>query len=279
MKSHAAWRMASSRTSLVVALGAALGAVACVAGIVLSGSGPEGSPQLLTSAVFGNTLLAFGSALVGACLSIAVGRLGETLATERMIELVDELKSDLVRTTTSRMVSDESDLQPLRRKMYHYHLTSVDGVLMWRHRIYNFHESGGIGVLRTVVSVDDPRGGTHQYEIEVGVRGTRVVVVQRRLQGQEDVVVGVYPQMLHGFKSTHFGICILQNWDSESVLTKCILSYEPVLPEQAPGAVPPDKAAELDTLWGREFARVNRLLVNQATAGSSSSVPVPVQDR
>ncbi len=254
-------RVVEQRGETILRLLLALGAVLIVAGSVLA-LRQGGAPQSQSVTVLSGLLTVFGGAVVGAATSIVVARIADSSTLEEVRDLI-------VTNTASRFFSNEADLSPIRKTWYHYHMTVMEGTCVWRHRKYHFEKSGGLGTLSTEIEVLDPAGGSHKYSIEAGVRGGRLVLLQRRLEGHEEVVVQVYPDMLAGFRSVHCGISFLQDWDSNHLVTRAILSRDPLIRDLPEGSVPDDVAAALTNAWDADFRRLNRVTFDSLAEDTS----------
>jgi len=233
----------------------ALGAVLVVSGSILAlrQSGSPTTASTYPAIMLASLLTVLGGSILGSVVGNMISRLSQESA-------VDEIKQ-LIKANTSRaFFSAEEDLRPIRRAWHQYHLTVFDGKPIWRHRICHFESSGGLGTLGAEFEVMDPVGSPHKYSLEAGVRGGRLVLLQRRLEGHEEAIVSVYPDMLAGHRSVHCGVTFLQDWDSNHLVTRTILSRDPLIAGISEGTVPDDVASTLNDRWDSDFGRLNRVM-------------------
>jgi hypothetical protein len=232
---------------LVVGVLVTLGGVLNQAGAVPAGQ--RGS-------VVSSLLSTMGAGLIGAVLAILVAQYLEMSSVERLRDMLDGALLNDFR-------SSDTDVEQLRRPVHRYYATIVDGAYGWRAWIYHFEGSDGVGSLVTRVEQADEFGVTRRYRVEAGVRGTRLVIFGMRLGGHEGISVSVYPGLLGAFRQYHCGVSILQSFDSVDVITRTIISLEPLV-ETELGAMSDTEARRLDELWEKEFPRLTRDLLGGA---------------
>jgi hypothetical protein len=192
-------------------------------------------------------LITLGGGLVGAVLGILIANYFD-------LSTMDDVKALLSATLTSSLLSVDSELEQLRRPVYRYYATTVEGRYVWRAWIYHFEHSVGVGTLTTRVQNRDEFGVTRRYRVEAGVRGTRIIMFGIRLNGPEAVSVSVYPGVLGAFRQYHCGLSFLHNFDSEEIVTRTIISFE-ALVEGTIGVLTSEESDVLDGLWEKQFPR------------------------
>ncbi|MBL0946592.1 hypothetical protein [Brevundimonas sp.] len=191
----------------------------------------------------GGTLQAVGGALLGSAASILLAAILERPA-------VVQVRNTLIATLGARLLSDNEELERMRRKWHQYHLTVYDGKKVWRYKIVDLSVDSSLNSVAARFQVLDPRteGKRHVYKVEAGVRGRRVIFLQSRTEGGEDEVVYVYPRMAAGFMRVASGFAFMESWDGQSLVTQTILSSEP-LAAIAVGTVPDEHSETITKAW------------------------------
>ena|ERR1700730_6994781 len=219
-------------------------------GLALTGIGVLIASQQNTAT--GRVVAALASSvaggLIGAVSTIIVSGRAESTA-------LAEVREMLSATTASNFFSRDLLLNPLRRPWHHYRITQVDGIPVWRYCVYHFEQASSIGTIATTVDYINPRGlDKHTYSVEAGVRGSRLIMIDRRLEGEEAPIIQVYPDMLRGFQSIHCGVVFVQTWDGNHVITPGILSDSPLIGTLTEGTVQSaDDGKLLNEQWQRHF--------------------------
>ena len=229
-------------------------------GVVMTGFGityaaatapTDGHPATLPNELVSGLLTAVGGGIVGATLSLLV-----TGSSDR--DTLRTIRQVVEGSLHSTMISDEASLVPVRRRWHHYFVTTIDDRTVWRYERYNFDLSLAVGSVVVAIAIDDETGLTHRYQVEAAVRGDRLIVLSSMIGGDEPVFTEVYPQFLD-FKSQHFGVAVMQNWDGFNMLTKTILSRSPLFDAEE-GTVADEHFAMLEEKWERGFAGHNKVL-------------------
>lgn len=229
-------------------------------GVVMTGFGiayaaatapKAGQAASLPNELVSGLLTAIGGGIVGATISLLVtgGSDRDTLRTIRQV---------VEGSLHSTMISDESALAPVRRCWHHYFVTTIDEKTVWRYERYNFHLSLAVGSVAIAIAVEDENGLGHRYQVEAAVRGDRLIILSSMIGGDEPVFTEVYPQFLD-FKTQHYGIVLMQNWDGYNMLTKTILSRAPLFDAEE-GTVAEEHFKMLEEKWQRGFAGHNKVL-------------------
>jgi hypothetical protein len=262
-------RSAAPRSGREDAAGVAVLRLLLIVGVLLTVSGAlialwtaQTPGQRAASQVLAALLTSAGGAIVGAALSVTVSDFASRNAVEKISQLITS-------NSESRFLSEETSLAPLRSRWHHYHLTIADDQRISRYRTLDFSTAPGLGTLTARSQTLDPSGELHRYSFELGARGRRMILIQERLEGQEEVIVDVYPDMLAGFRTIHCGVSFLQDWDSNHLATRAILSRDVLIESTQPGTVSQDEAARLDETWDKEFRRVNRVMFGPEPAADN----------
>jgi hypothetical protein len=136
----------------------------------------------------------------------------------------------------------------------------IEGQPKWRYEIFHFDSDVSIGSLTTMVASRDPDGEPHDYRIDAAVRGSRLILTQTALQGQEAPMVEIFPYILHDFRTTHAGVGIVQTWDGVEILSSALLSRRPLCDVSESDSLNEDQAKHLTELWESTFGDFGRLL-------------------
>lgn len=202
----------------------------------------------LTDRFIGGTLQALGGALLGSAASILLAAVLEKPA-------VVQVRNTLIATLGAKLLSDNGELERLRRRWHQYHLTIADGKSVWRYKIVDLSVDPSLNSVAARFQVKDPRteGKVHTYKVEAGVRGRRALLLQSRNEGGEDEVIYVYPRMVAAYTRVASGFAFMESWDGQSLTTKTILASEPLI-DIAPGTVPDEKSEFVAKAWSDGMA-------------------------
>ena len=254
----------STRVWLILFLGVVMTGfgIAYAAATTPKAGGTASVPNDITSGL----LSAVGGGIVGATISLLV-----TGSADR--DTLRKIRSVVEDSLTSTLLSEESSLEPVRQTRHHYYVTTIKNRDVWRYERYHFDLSLGVSSVTVAISVKDASGRILRYRLEAGVRGDRLIIFSSMLNGQEPVFTEVYPQFVN-YKSTHYGIVLMENWDGFNMLSKTILNSHDLLEgEQVEeGTVPERFFAQLDAAWEAGFAQHNRVL---PSPGAATSVSLP----
>jgi hypothetical protein len=238
-------RRVRETSAVILGLATLLGVVMTALGVSYSiiSFGSSNRAPSLPSQIIGGILVSFGSAIVGAAVSTFVTR-------QTGQDLLEDIRTMISDSLGSRFTSAEESLTPLRYDWFHYHITGANHQNLWRHDVYKFLHSASVSSLVTNMTVRDGATGiNHQYKLEGGVRGTRFVIIQTRIDGGELPIIQIYPSMAESFRTVHCGLMVLQDWDGRNVITKTILSRKQLIPGLKEGDVPSRDATNLDKVW------------------------------
>lgn len=222
-------------------------------------------PPLIHTAI-GGVLASLGGGILGAAIGLLVARTSSQ-------ESADDIRGLLRDTLTSNFTSEDDALDSLRRKWFHYHVTDFNEGSVWRHRNYHFDHSTSIGSIVSSITVEDDLGLSHDYRIEAAVRGSRLIIVQTRLHGDEPPVIQIYPNMMLAFQNVHCGVSFMQNWTGRHIVTRSILSRVPLIAGLSEGTVPDVHRKTLDTAWAKHFATSSTLFPGFSVASQQGSTP------
>ena len=238
-------------TAAMLGLASLLGVVTTALGIAYSiaSAGSAGHQSSTSGQIIGGILIAFGSAVVGAVVSQFVTR-------QTGQDVLEDVRAVIAESLKNSFTSSDESLEPLRRDWYHYHLTGIGGKFVWRHDLYRFQRSASVGCLVATISVRDETSRLqHQYRLEGGVRGTRFIIMQTRINGTELPVIQVFPNMAESFRSIHCGIIMLQSWDGQNLISKTILSSTPLVAGAKEGDIDQAHSSTLERIWQDGFKR------------------------
>ncbi|HEX3691757.1 MAG TPA: hypothetical protein VHU13_00290 [Solirubrobacteraceae bacterium] len=222
-------------------------ALATVALLLLAGK-PTSLDRVLAGLIG-----ALAGAVVGSSLTILIDKRLQRGPVSQMLEVLEK-------TLGSTMTSVESDLAGLRTVWHHYHLTVVKGTPTWRYEIFNFDRDLSIGSLTASVASRDSDGEPHDYRIDAAVRGSRLILTQTALQGQEAPMVEIFPYILHDFRTTHAGVGIVQTWDGIEILSSALLSRRPLFEGSEADVISDEQSRHLTALWEEIFGDFGKFL-------------------
>jgi hypothetical protein len=195
-----------------------------------------------------------GAGIVGAVLSILVAR-----ASDR--NSVDEISAMLSRSFNARLLSEANELRLVSGDWHHYHLTSVDGRLVWLYTFHRLDDSLATNSMRTRIDVLDSTGEAFPYEVEVGIRGDKGILLLRGLRGGvSSEAVEVIPGFARAFQPVHFGIGMYQTWDGREFVGKIIFSRRKLVPIAKDGSIDEADFPALDRMWNQGFATQHVIL-------------------
>jgi hypothetical protein len=213
-------------------------------------------------ALAGASLLGWGAtvnqpwltALGGALFGASVEKLLTLLANKDFGDSVLDLLAKGLHATAR---SNEADTRPLRRMLYFYHPTSVQGELAWRCDKLDFSHDvspGGLTAVCEVGTKADPK--PLRFTVTALVRGKRVVLIRQPENRFENPSIAVLPHLAeyHRYDS---GIVFKQTWDGVHVASPCILSLQP-LAKSSKGFVDPADYDTLQQIWTTQFSDLNK---------------------
>lgn len=242
------WELGENNLLVAIIILFVLGiALASIALLLLTGK-----PSSLTRIIAG-LLGAFAGSVIGATMTILIDKRLQRGPLSQMLLVLE-------RTVGSTMTSPEGDLAALRTLWHHYHLTLIDGQPTWRYSLFRFDEYPSIGSLTTRIVLNDAEGEPHEYRIEAAVRGSRLIVTQTPMQGQEAPAIEVYPHILHDFRRVHAGLGIMQTWDGDEIFSPVLLSHVPLCEITSVGPIDQAGATCLASHWEKTFAPLGKLL-------------------
>jgi hypothetical protein len=196
--------------------------------------------------IIAGLFISAGSSIGGASISLlVVSASGQ--------DTIEEVRETIASSLRSKFVSDEKALQCIRREWHHYHVTEVDAGLVWSYHRYRFDRSVSVGSIEVEAPVIDAAGREHLYRAEAGMRGSRLMIIDRRSTGTEQPAIHIYPDMAEAYRPVHSGIAFLISWHGHPMVTKAILSQTRLVPHNAEGVLPPSHNEDLDSIWDRNF--------------------------
>jgi len=232
-----------------------IGGLLVAFGIAYQAATASGGHQpSLTDNIIGGVTLAIGGGAIGAAIQTITERRYDGDALSNVEQMIRE-------SLGARFTSDDDALSMFRRDWHHYYLTHVDGESAWWHQTYSFGRNLAKGSITERTSVLDSGGKAHGYLTEAGIRGQRFMLIETREGGGEPALVEIYP-MPRGFATVHVAVAFLEGWDSVHLVTKAILSEQPLLENDVHGAVPRENWPALDAVWKSHFLAQNKLTLD-----------------
>jgi hypothetical protein len=232
----------------------ALGVVTTGFGVTYTTASANSNHPSVASQVVAGVLTAVGGGILGAVISILVARSSDRDTLAHVAEVLE-------RSLTSELRSDDRRLSPLRAEQWHhYYLTTLRGEHVWRYEKYPFQLSAQVGSLAVEVDVVTDNGNVFPYLVEAFVRHERLTIVSSKARDNTNVFVEVFPQF-DGELSEYFGIGFVRTWDATNIVTKTILSQQPLKGITGTGpTLSADDGHQLDAIWKTGFQRLNDVL-------------------
>ncbi|WP_431880978.1 hypothetical protein [Micromonospora chalcea] len=167
----------------------------------------------------------------------------------------DALGALLIRTLGARFVSPEDALAQLRATWHHYHVTTLDDRLVWRHMRWRFDGPQSVGSIRAKIGVPDGQGRDLGYIVEAGIRGGHaVLLITADTSGSSAQATEIFPDFAtRGYRAVHAGVGVFEMWDGRPTVGRVILSREPLIGDLG-DTVPEEDAPTLDALWEQHFS-------------------------
>jgi hypothetical protein len=203
---------------------------------------------LYNKELIGNIAAAVGSAIIGAVISLLFAGL---IQADPLDWIYDSLANHV------SILSDDNALSPYRKRLHHYHVTSIKGKRIWRYRIYDFSASIP-GRLVADTKAGDAAGQLRPYRIQAGIRGERFILFDKAKDKEEPVTIEVYPTITTP-TGQYAGVGIMQTWDGPTFVTRCLLSEIPISNIQAEGDVPDANWHELQAAWDASMKNIEIL--------------------
>ncbi|MFI6460490.1 hypothetical protein [Streptomyces sp. NPDC050538] len=250
------WADGQARSWLILALGV----VTTGFGVAFAAAAVDSHGKIsLPNQEISGVLTAIGGGIVGAVISIMVARASDR---ETLRHLTNVLESSL----TSTLRSENARLASARQLWHHYFLTKLRGQYVWQYEQYPFHLSAHVGSLAVEIDVETDSGHTQKYLVEAFVRHERLTIVSRKAGEEANVFEEIYPQF-DGELSEYFGLGVVRTWDATNIVTKLILSRNPLeshtgrpLVSSRDSPLTQEDFAELDRMWEQGFKRLNEVL-------------------
>lgn len=227
-----------------------------------SGAAAEARQLSTFDQIFSGVMIAVGGGILGAGLNTFVVRGFEH-------DLLLDIRQVIARSLNAQFLSDERDLSRFRGSWHHYYLTELEERTCWWYERYTFTQNPAVGSITQRSAIRDSDNNPHHYLTELGVRGQRLIVVSSREDESEASGVEIFPAP-RGFQSIHTGVAIVETWDSSQLLSKAILSANPLVSDLAEGRVPDEHQGILDDMWKRNFARQVRIVDFDLTRGPTT---------
>ncbi|MEV2241085.1 hypothetical protein [Micromonospora sp. NPDC049891] len=249
---------------LVLALGLVTTGLGVAYGVATAGSGT--ADQSVSNGVIAAVVGALGAGIVGAAMSTGISRLADR-------DGRDDLGAMLRRTLDARFVSPEDALAQLRATWHHYHVTTLNDRLVWRHMRWRFDRPQSIGSITATISVPDGLGRNLAYTVEAGVRGGHaVMLITADTSGSSAQATEIFPDFAtHGYRAVHAGVGVFEMWDGRLTIGRVILSRDPVIRDMG-DTIPEKDASTLDVLWEQHFGGRQAVLLQAETATPGASV-------
>lgn len=207
--------------------------------------------SLVTSQSVSTTLLALGSGIIGAVLSLLFASLSQSDLAENIYHQLGD---------HTGFLSDEALLRPLRKIFHHYHVTQIDGKKVWRYRQYDFSKTTLIGRLHASIEAKDGSGRARRYQIHAGVRESRLILFEKAEESLEPIIIEIYPMMMIAAQNRHAGVGFMQTWDGNHLVTKALFSEDPIQGIENEGDIDPSKFAMIEQLWEDSMKRHHEVL-------------------
>ncbi len=242
------WQLSERNLLWGVTVLLALGIAMALIALLLAADHPSTAGRA-ASAIAG----AFAGALIGTSVTILVHRRLD-------YSPITQVRLLLEQTIESSMTSSEDDVSPVRTTWHHYYHSLIDHQIVWRYHTISFNEAVGIGSLSTQAAISDPEGTPHMYRVEGAVRGPRLILTLVPLHGRESAAVEVFPHFLYEFRSLHAGVGLMQTWDGDEIVGRCLLSQSSII-EGNDSRVPDGSVAQLEARWEKAFIGIRNSLV------------------
>ena len=169
-----------------------------------------------------------------------------------------------------RIISDENRIKRFRKRWYGYYQTKVDGKYEWRHINWDLHERRAIGVLSGKETTYDQNGSPRGYDLEGGLRDSRIVMFTKAIESDEPCGVIVMPFMAEAFHSVNCGVQFHRTWDGNNSVSPIIISPDPIKEVEEVGPIKDSKKIQfLRQLWESKFEKLNEVLPNVKIAKES----------
>jgi hypothetical protein len=192
-----------------------------------------------------DSLLALGSSILGAVFSLMFAELTSADAIAHIYKTLND---------NFGLQSQEEEISSYRIKLFHYHVTQLDGKKIWRYRIYDFSGPSGTGRLTCTTIAKDRHEKPHAYDAVAGVRNERFIIIDKsRSSPREPPTIEIYPHMGIGCLGVFAGVGIMQTWDGPHFITRCMISNVPLMNLKKEGDVPTKEATELDDIWKKSM--------------------------
>ena len=221
-----------------------IGVLLVALGVLYSSAAVHNGNTSLVNTVISQVAVAIGGGVLGAGLNTVIVRRFER-------DVLEEITSCVEASLTARFVSSEQELRPLRRDWHHYYVSQVGRQRRWWSQPMPFGNTDGVGSIRLSMPVIDGGGRVHSYTAEAGVRSNTLIVLNTNDRGNENCSVDVYPAV-NGYRTVYAGIAMLESWDGDNVVTRCLMSLEPLV-AGSPGPLSETESAQLDQEWTDAF--------------------------
>ena len=144
----------------------------------------------------------------------------------------------------------------MRDKLYRYHSTRMDRQDIWKYHIISLAQSKDEEVLITPMETKDKMGKPAEYRMDAGRIGPHIIKILRRIGGDEDPTICVFPFIdTINPSNPYYGFGFGLDWDGKPYLSKNIFSWAPrqsFSEIESGGRIPAREATILEEEWNQQ---------------------------
>ena len=192
-------------------------------------------------------LTAFGGTFFGVVITVILGHI-------RQLDMLEILKQSL----NARFISDEQQLSLVRRKFHKYHLTETQRGWQWQYSVFDFSNNRNVGNIETMNLEFDENNNQYVSTIHVGIRDDRLIIF-RKPHSAEQTAIMIFPHFGRGVTRQFAGILLTDSWVLNSIVTKVIITLDPIQQDLKTGFVPEEVGNQCEIIWKELFTSKNKL--------------------
>lgn len=209
-------------------------------------------PDSLSVTLVRSALDAAGAGMVGAALKSLLYEREEFGVYEDVRRTLEAIGLPALMTTGHANLETLSAIR--RQDWHHYYVTETDEGPTWWHHLLPMSTATEGPQFTFASQVVEVTGGTlrkeHTYRVEGFVKEGRLFLFHYRSHSTEGRTVEIFPAV-DGTESVFWGLTTLESWRKTQLLSRAVLSREPLTAGEKLGPLSADDARLLDLTWER----------------------------
>jgi hypothetical protein len=216
----------------------------------------------LETGIYQPFLLSIGGAFIG------VGLSGCATSFE-VLNHWNHLHDILQKLVKSRLLSEEEQIERLRKQFHHYYVTNKCGSLVWNYDMIDFSGPSSPGVLSAQSYYKGREDNVIPSRIDAFVVDGRLIMLIKDMVHDEQADICVYPFFLKPGEYSKCGYELRETLDQNHMTCPAILSSSPINNWVTVGTVDEDTSKILNTKWRESILEMNNFKIAWVNEESS----------